>query len=124
VKSCICFSSRCLFVAFVEFDVVSVGSCIYIALEAKWWLGVVGVWVGGGCMWKVLSHLSMLCFSCCRSVACACTRVARVCVVFDDSLVENGQQTSYGSCGAGAVGGVGAQEVCDAAFGCAVPCGG
>ncbi len=30
VKSCICFSSRCLFVAFVEFDVASFGACIYI----------------------------------------------------------------------------------------------
>ncbi len=43
-------------------------------------------------------------------------------VVFDDSLVENGQQTSYGPCGLGAVGGIGAEEVCNAAGGCAVSC--
>ena len=29
--------------------------------------------------------------------------VCVICVVFDDSLVENGQQTSYGPCGLGAV---------------------
>ncbi len=38
-------------------------------------------------------------------------------VVCDDSLVENGQQTSYGPCGVGAVGEVGAEEVCNAAVG-------
>ena len=44
-----------------------------------------------------------------------------VCVigdVCDDSLVENGQQTSYGPCGLGAVGCFGAEEVCDAACRC------
>ncbi len=43
-------------------------------------------------------------------------------VVFDDSLIENGQQTSYGPCGVGAFGGVGAEEVCHAACRCAVSC--
>ncbi len=36
-------------------------------------------------------------------------------VVCDDSLIENGQQTSYGPCGVGADGEVGAEEVCNAA---------
>jgi hypothetical protein len=45
-----------------------------------------------------------------------------LCVVFDVSLVENGQQTSYGPCGLGVVGGVGAEEVCNAAGRCAVSC--
>jgi hypothetical protein len=47
-----------------------------------------------------------------------CVRVWSVCVlcvVVDDSLVENGQSTPYGPCGLGAVGGVGAEEVCNAA---------
>ncbi len=39
-------------------------------------------------------------------------------VVVGDSLVENGQPTSYGSCGVGAIGCVGSQEVCDVACGC------
>ncbi len=41
-----------------------------------------------------------------------------VCVVFDDSLVKNGQQTSYGPCGLGAVDRDGSEEVCVAACGC------
>ncbi len=43
-------------------------------------------------------------------------------VVCDDSLVENGQQTSYGPCGVEAVGEVGAEEVRHAAGWCAVSC--
>ena len=43
-------------------------------------------------------------------------------VVFDDSLVENGQQTSYGPCGLGAVDRDGAEEVCVAACGCFGTC--
>ncbi len=39
-------------------------------------------------------------------------------VVVGDSLVEDGQPTSYGSYGVGAVGCVGSQEVCDVACGC------
>ncbi len=52
-------------------------------------------------------------------------RGCAVCVwygVCDNSLVENGQQRSYGPCGVGAVGGVGAEEVCNAAGWCAVSC--
>ncbi len=47
-----------------------------------------------------------------------CVRGWSVCViyvVFDDSLVENGQQTSYRPCGVGVVGRVGPEEVCNAA---------
>ncbi len=43
-------------------------------------------------------------------------------VVCDDSLVENGQQTSYEPCGVGAVGGNGVKEVCNTACGGAVSC--
>ena len=42
--------------------------------------------------------------------------------VVDDSLVENGQQTSYGPCGLGAVDRDGAEEVCVAACGCSGAC--
>ena len=48
-----------------------------------------------------------------------------VCVfygVFDDSLVENGQQTPYGPCCLGAVDRDGAEEVCVAACGCSGTC--
>ncbi len=45
--------------------------------------------------------------------------VCVLCVVVDDPLVENGQQTPYGPCGLEAVGGVGAEEVCNAACRCA-----
>ncbi len=48
--------------------------------------------------------------------------VCFLCVVCDDSLVENGQQTSYGPCDVGAVGGVGAETFCDAACGCSLAC--
>ena len=43
-------------------------------------------------------------------------------VVCDHSLVENGQQTSDGPCGVGAVDRVGSEEVCIAACGCARSC--
>ena len=42
--------------------------------------------------------------------------------VCDHSLVENGQQTSDGPCGVGAVDRDGAKEVCIAACRCARPC--
>ena len=48
-----------------------------------------------------------------------------VCVigdVFDDSLVENGQQTSYGPCCLGTGDRDGAEEVCVAACGCSGAC--
>ncbi len=54
-----------------------------------------------------------------------CVRGCSVCVLYvvcDYSLVENGQQTSYGPCCFGAVGGNGAKEVCNAAFGCVISC--
>ena len=49
-------------------------------------------------------------------------RVCAFCVVVDHSLVENGQQASYGPCGAGAVGRVDSEEVCIAACWCSGPC--
>jgi hypothetical protein len=54
-----------------------------------------------------------------------CVRGWSVCVLYvvcDDSLVENGQQTSYGSCCVGAVGGDGAKKVCNAACARAISC--
>jgi hypothetical protein len=51
----------------------------WVCLKANGWMGLVDVMAGVGGVMKVLSHFSTRCCSCCRNVACVCTRVVRVC---------------------------------------------